>query len=288
MKSTLLAFALLLLASSSFGQTEFAPSGATWSYSYQTFWTSFNGFLVLRYEKDTLIGNFQCKKLQGDILDSTQAKVDDYYDLFIRQSGDSIFTVFGTDSYFLFKNSYQVNEIATFDLLWNDPLTVSAIETLNFGGQTTKKFTLDSDGWLFDQTAIYEHFGPERGFIQSWWGVEVDGESFRLLCYKDDNFPLAEVGDGPCFGFTATEENSPATVGLSVFPNPAADEITFDFHGNEAWSMNLVVWDFTGKTVMESPYLLGKTLDISFLPSGIYFGNMRSNQLALPFKFIKQ
>ncbi|MBK9014017.1 MAG: T9SS type A sorting domain-containing protein [Saprospiraceae bacterium] len=289
MKRTLFVLVLLVAALPSFSQAEFAPAGAAWSYSYQTYWTNFNGFFVLKYEKDTMLNNYTCKKLHGSILDSSMAQVHQQ-DYFIRQSGDSIFTEFaGLDfSIFLFKNQYFVNETAEFGFLWNSPLTVSSIETLTFNGQTTKKYILDSNGFLFDETAIYERFGPELGFFQSWWGVAVDGESYKLLCYQDDEFPLAEVGNGPCFGLTATVENATSKAGLTVFPNPATSEISFDFPGKEASSLNLAIWDVTGKTMIRTSLSKDEQLDISSLPNGMCFGNIFTNDQILPFKFVKR
>lgn len=289
MKRTLPAFVFLLFVLSTFGQTEFAPPGATWSYSYQTYWTNFDGFFVLKYEKDTVVNNYACKKLHASILNTDFVQTDQL-DYFIRQSGDSIFTEFpGLDfSIFLFKNKYQVNEIAEFGFLWGDPLTVSAVETLNFGGQNTKKFTLDSDGWLFNQTAIYELFGPERGFFQSWWGVEVDGESYRLLCYQDDGFPLAEVGNGPCSGLSPTAENAPSVGNLTVFPNPTSDEITFDFHGKNAGSIGVSILGLTGQSMLKKTLPASSRVDVSSLPNGIYFGTAVADGQSFPFKFVKQ
>ncbi len=280
---------MLFLALSSLAQTEFAPPGATWSYTYQTYWTNFNGFFVLNYEKDTVLNNYACKKLHASILDSSLVQVHQQ-DYFIRQSGDSIFTEFaGLDfSIFLFKNKYQVNETAEFGFLWNDPLTVSAVESINFGGQTTQKFTLDSDGFLFDQTAIYERFGPELGFFQSWWGVAVDGESYRLLCYQDNGFPLAEVGNGPCFGLTPTVENAPEMTSLIVSPNPANHAITFDFRAENTTSMQVKIYDGAGQLIIQSVLPSTRQLDVSRLPNGIYFGTAFADGQLFPFKFTKQ
>ncbi len=288
MKNALLVFALLLPTLPSFSQTEFAPAGATWSYAYQTYWTNFNGFFVLKYEKDTVLNNHTCKKLHASILDSSLVQVNQQ-DYFIRQSGDSIFTEFAGlgFSIFLFKNKYQVNETAEFGFLWNDPLTVSAFENLTFGGQSTKKYILDSNGVLFDQTAIYERFGPELGFFQSWWGVAVDGESYRLLCYQDDGFPLAEVGNGPCFGLTPTVENAPSTGNLTVFPNPTSNEITFDFHGKNPGPIGVSILGLTGQMMLKKTLPASSRLNVSSLPNGIYFGNAIADGQTFAFKFVK-
>ncbi len=289
MKNALLAFALLLIASSSFAQTEFAPAGATWSYTFQTYWTNFNGFLVLKYEKDTLIGDNNCKKLKGSILDSSLVKVDNH-DVFIRQSADSIFLIWDSSNsgYYSFKNKFELNETVNFPMLWNYPLTVSAIETLDFGGQMTQRNTLEADGNFFEQTSIYELFGPELGFFQSWWGVAVDGWSYQLLCYKDDAFPLAEVGNGPCFGLTAIEEEIASSAKLVAYPNPTSHTITLDFKGKNTASMNVLVFDLTGKMVVQSPLSAKRQLDVSSLPSGIYIGIATADGQTMPFKFVKQ
>lgn len=291
MKNLMFLFlSFFILLNSATGQVEFAPPGATWSFTYQTFWTSFNGYMVLHYEKDTTINGFNCKKLHGAILDLSLVQVDQR-DYFTRQSADSVFWMYpglNDDGFFLFKTQYQANEVAMFGFLWNEPLSVSTIETITSGSQSAKKYVLDSDGWLFDETYIYDRFGPDRGFFQSWWGVEVDGESFRLLCYRDDSFPPVEAGNGPCIGLTAANEPHPARHEIKISPNPASDKITFDFPENSTDAFRLTVFDATGRAVMEQPRFHSNLLDVSNLAKGVYFGNLMFGDSVLPFRFVKQ
>jgi Secretion system C-terminal sorting domain len=279
----------LASANTAICQTEFAPTGASWTFTLKTYWTNFDGYMALQYQKDTTIGDFSCKKLHASILDFSQNEVDKH-DFYFSQSNDSVFMVYAPDQrLFGFKTKYVLGESTKFSYLWPETLTVNAIEQLDFGGQPIEKYTFNSSEWPSGQIIVYEKFGPVLGFFENWWGTAVDGNSYKLLCYHDSEIQLAQINDGPCIIPISATNASVQEEGLSVFPNPAFDKIVFDFQNSSYLeSMNIAIWDVSGRVHVETVLPANQQLDISFLTSGIYFGSLLSHEKNVPFKFVKQ
>ncbi|MBI1227018.1 MAG: T9SS type A sorting domain-containing protein [Bacteroidetes bacterium] len=278
-----------MLSATIFGQTEFSPVGATWSYSFDDFWTNFQGFMVVRYEKDTVINNFPSKKLARELLDSMLNTVELRSPLFIYQSNDSVFQVFNSGNLFLFKNHFELGETSfVAEYLWPSPLTVESINTLVIGGITTEKYTFEETEWPVNTTVIYEKFGPELGYFEDWHGSPHDLSSYKLMCYKDDNFPLTSIDGNSCFVLSPANEEVPMGSDLTIFPNPSNGAITIDLMTDKAFSMNLDIWDIAGKLLIHDANFSGNQVNISSLPNGLYVGNISNETQVLPFKFIKQ
>lgn len=278
-----------LLSSTVLGQTEFSPKGATWSYSFDDFWTNFQGFMVVKYEKDTVINNFPSKKLTRELLDSTLNTVQLRSPLFIYQSNDSVFQVFNSGNLFIFKSHFELDETSfVAEYLWPSPLTVESIDVLETGGQTTEKYIFEETEWPVYQTVIYEKFGPELGYFDDWHGTAYDLSSYKLKCYKDDNFPLTSIDGNSCLVLSPANEEVSTGSDITIFPNPSNEVITIDFKIDKAFSMNLDIWDIAGKLLIHDANYSGNQLDISSLPKGLYVGNISNETQVLPFKFIKQ
>lgn len=108
---------------------------------------------------------------------------------------------------------------------------------------------------------------------------------------------------GPCGSDTTTQIFDATTVGIStldesikvnVFPNPANNQINFDFEGWNGNSMQLVILDLAGKivstiSVNENATTFNKSVDISDLSNGIYSVQIFDNsELKAVSKFVKQ
>ncbi|MEM6772054.1 MAG: hypothetical protein AAF597_15875, partial [Bacteroidota bacterium] len=129
---------LLLLSSGRIGAQQFAPPGAEWCLqSYDVDGTPL-GYVVARYDRDTLVRGRAMKVLTLKVRRSTPYGLRDVpgrpVDL-LRQSADSIFYYIpniGIDV-FLFKESYEVGE-ETLTYLYNDPFDVLTVEEETFNG----------------------------------------------------------------------------------------------------------------------------------------------------------
>lgn len=70
---------------------------------------------------------------------------------------------------------------------------------------------------------------------------------------------------------------------LSLFPNPAADELTVNYTSN-AGEVALLVSDISGKELIGTRFTGSSKLDISELSAGIYFVTVRDNNQILAIK----
>ena len=81
---------------------------------------------------------------------------------------------------------------------------------------------------------------------------------------------------------------------LSVFPNPANNELNISYLNPLFLSANLVIYDLFGNQLLiseipsESINSSNFKIDISELPSGLYFGQITSSSNSLQFRFIKR
>ncbi|HTB31164.1 MAG TPA: T9SS type A sorting domain-containing protein [Bacteroidia bacterium] len=117
-------------------------------------------------------------------------------------------------------------------------------------------------------------------------GVAVDNSS---NIYIEDllNFRVREVNS-----YIVGIENILASGKFAVYPNPANSNLTIVFPDNYNASNNaLEILDVTGRSIVNSPLTIHNSqmsVDVSTLPSGMYFikiGNGNSSQLE---KFIKE
>jgi len=78
---------------------------------------------------------------------------------------------------------------------------------------------------------------------------------------------------------TGIEEMNTLT-GVSFFPNPARDQITFDINA-DIEELNITITDAKGSVVATQTFLNGgmATLDVANLPAGVYSMNLKSDDL---------
>lgn len=72
----------------------------------------------------------------------------------------------------------------------------------------------------------------------------------------------------------------------AVYPNPAAEMITFSAPGSQAW--HLVITDNLGKTVADRMSVPGESIDTRALQQGLYFITISSSKGRDTKKFVKQ
>ncbi len=69
---------------------------------------------------------------------------------------------------------------------------------------------------------------------------------------------------------TPTKINETITSHFSVYPNPAAESVSFKWNGNSE-ELTLEMYQITGAKVMEKKTLSGKSVSLSNLEDGVYF-----------------
>lgn len=67
---------------------------------------------------------------------------------------------------------------------------------------------------------------------------------------------------------------SDVSANLKIYPNPASKIINIDIDEN---IQQIVIYDFSGKKVLELTNIIGKQVDVSNLDNGIYLFELTSN-----------
>ncbi len=289
MKNCLLLSVAFFVQISCFGQTEFAPIGASWNYRFLGGWVGF-GAAKFTCEKDTLIAGKTCKKLVGLTVTDCCTNNDN---LFIHQSADSIFIVFTSTPvqiYFLFRNELEVGEYVRFPYLHaNLEYLTEAVDTLTFNGEQVKRCKLKETGSNGMIVHIYDKFGPEFGFFAHWLGSPFDGNDYYLRCYRDDDFEQINLSNEDCDEGLLPSTEAFDVASFNVFPNPSAtDMLNIDLPENWAADFTLILSDASGKMVMkERRKASERQLETGSMPPGFYFGKVEAGGRAFYLKFLK-
>ncbi|HPI20308.1 MAG TPA: T9SS type A sorting domain-containing protein, partial [Candidatus Kapabacteria bacterium] len=199
----------------------------------------------------------------------------------IEQTGDNII-IKTTDS--------GKNWIKKLDA-WIEPaftlLNINFIDSLK-GISTSRagKFLYSNDGgenWIKDSSFIsediseimtYAAFLSQKRFIIS----KILGQVFM---YDED-------------GFTGVEEKQTENIStVQVFPNPATNQIEFKLQLNEPQTLKFEIFDILGNQALPKIELFSEstefsqTIDISNLPTGVYYIVTSANKQKTAAKFIK-
>ena len=129
--------------------------------------------------------------------------------------------------------------------------------------------TLSSSGQSVDRQVIGAFGGSTihaAGNLHSSVGEVVVGS------YSDGNFYINQgFIQADSWQFVSVEEDANTDEAISIYPNPAVDQLTVEITKNGS-GFRLTVFDYAGKLVQDSQFLgLRQTLNISQWSSGLYF-----------------
>lgn len=93
----------------------------------------------------------------------------------------------------------------------------------------------------------------------------VDGQTFV-------SYPLADIRKITCHEIEGTDEN--VDLGMVLYPNPARDKVTFH---NVMGTQILKIYALDGRLMKTLSVTDGQSVDISFLPTGLYLFNVESH-----------
>ncbi len=187
-------------------------------------------------------------------------------------SGKVYFRFWGTD-YLKYDFGAQTGD--TIEIYTHDGYPVQArvgsIDSVAINGTYRKVFDLDYLSYGDTHEKWIEGIGSNRGILQSGQAGYVGGWTW-FLCESDNGeliYVNSDFGTCSLFNVGIKETNS---FGILLSPNPARGKIKVEYPETikpEAISM----FDFTGKKIKEFEPSLNY-LDISGIPSGIYFLNL--------------
>jgi hypothetical protein len=282
-------------------QADFAPIGAKWHYSSGTYNVGpsalhFQGYVFQESVSDTVINGITARKLQRTY--STRNTQNTIFSgpissIYIYATADTIFS-YNVDSN-RFMPLYIFN-VAVGDTLTHHsigapvyPLFVNTWQTVVdsirypvFNGKQVKAVyhheVSPIAGW--GSSPYYQYFGQ----LQGEWGIYYQQPAlpedyytrYGLRCYQDDSFDVhfanaSMACDSVPPGPTSIADVDFLSRKLSVYPNPATDQVTIMLDGIAIQSVEVL--DMLGRRVLLQEYKAGtnKTMtDLSNVSKGTY------------------
>ncbi|HRG86703.1 MAG TPA: T9SS type A sorting domain-containing protein, partial [Chitinophagales bacterium] len=109
--------------------------------------------------------------------------------------------------------------------------------------------------------------------------VLADEGQLKMWFCGDDIFATAKWGIGYAWSNDFSVNNIEfITEPITIFPNPANDYLTIK--SNEQWD-NFTLTDLTGKIILSILSGTENSINVSFVPPGIYFAQLKSKEMIL-------
>jgi len=286
-------------------QTEFAPLGAEWYYTYDIGYNSKNHFNHVISEKDTIVDGYNCRVLRQYYEDSSFVSKEYIF----KQEQGKIYYYYQNQFNLLFDFDAKVNDTIKFAAIYRiynqDSMSVSydttytdtiisaryRVESITINAQNLKTFRteiLNEDKTIIDHIYLYvEKIGLyyltgsplQRELIPMYDNLpHPAAEYFRWIrCYSDDNTSF--VSDEwvamslPCnYPIISLAVDMPKEKDINIYPNPTNGQLTIN---NEQLTIkNVEIYDIVGQVVFTSAVSAMSpemTIDINHLASGMYF-----------------
>lgn len=265
--------------------------GATWYYTDES--ADVSGYTKLTYVSDTLINTINCKKITNYKKLTGWLNNYSYYHL-------PFYTYEQNGVAYLYNNRYGNNKFDTLFNInaqvgdkWHLPLLDTAcvdslyyMTVLDTGSRVLNGINLK---WLYVQAGPLGGAFP-YGFdtITERLGYRYDDICYSfvcnngpdecahggLRCYSDSTFGLYSTNTNiPCdYFYTDISESKKNNASLSLFPNPANDEITIVFNDATPAEGNIEIRDMLGKLIHKTSLKAGVVYNYSTLelPRSIY------------------
>lgn len=297
-------FFILLMMMFSFtgtGQTEFAPVGAEWHFSYDIDTELPNqSYTNYKVVKDTLIEEQICRKIEGTLYQWDSTII--LQPLFVYDHNDSVF--FFNNFFNQFTLLYDFTVVPGDTLIIpvpyllegfpNDTVFREIIDSIvikEFQGEKLKYFyTHPLDNWSFSGfggSGIYaEKIGNlNQPFLPSPF-VALFFQSVR--CYKDSNVSI-QLFDKACdFTLTTSIKNIESKISIKVYPNPTKLFITLESKEFSSQDILVSIYNEMGELKMNwIQSVPSKVVDVSSLLSGKYIIRIKIKKDVFIEKLIK-
>jgi hypothetical protein len=170
--------------------------------------------------------------------------------------------------------------------------TNNAAHETSWSVQSIDGTVIDSDNNLTNNTTYVKNMSLQPGcyFLLV---EDSDKDGLNFFANNDGNGSISLRNDGGTFFFETLQNNFGTemrhyfTVGysigqkedlinsaISIYPNPAQENVTFDFNTNGASNALLKLYDLTGKVLIDKDYSFvdshTASIDVSYLPAGVY------------------
>jgi len=274
------------------------PDGAEWQLSFTRVYSE--GFYRVYYDADTLVDNINAKRLYVEEISKFYTSEPNNY---IKSTIDTILTYQDNDKIYIYKwGEFKV----LFDFSLNvgdstkiygesgfeddngipcDSVTdavVDSVGLVTINNQTLRYYTLSYESgasWKY-YGRIYEKIGHQGYFLPykaDMCGLFLHFQAItgKLECYRDNVFGEYSFGELECedaLSIKSEKENE-----IKIYPNPTSGILNILLPANKDKMLIGSIYNISGQKVYEfNPNLVSTTLDLSFLPKGIYFLNLNT------------
>lgn len=162
----------------------------------------------------------------------------------------------------------------------------------NLWGINTLYFTRSNDNIIVPKKGI------EIGYDELESGVPYAYTDISLYLYlkiedESDNSTVAEVGDeelfNDCMGYTSITEVQKQTMDISIYPNPAREQITVNLSSFMNENIHVEIFNTLGAVIFQQNTQSNQIdIDINSLPAGIYMIRCGNEDKMISKRFIKQ
>lgn len=289
MKKQLLSLSLLAMSCVSIGQT-WAPLGATWSYGVGNAWSPLIEACEWVSTGDTVIEGHNCRVISR-MCDEVAS---DITDQLITYEDSSIIYWYCMNQFTVL---YDFNKVAGES--WTIQFdTCSLVVTVDSTSMETINNVPLKAMYIYDENSsfngkVLEHIGhtmmPNPAILFHCYQIFSDANFYLgLRCYEDSIIGFHSFGIARSCDFTnigIREEEDP--FGLSVYPNPASDDVTVQTELSQKYLYRIC--NSFGQEI-RSGILNGSntSLDIQDLPNGVYLLGIMAEGKQVRRRFVVQ
>ena len=293
-------------------QTEFAPIGAEWYYTYTSGCCPENHFIRIISEKDTIVAGNNCRILR-QYHDNSNVASEKYV---IKQEQGKVYYLYQDKFKLLFDFDAEVNDIVEFTFMYKKydddfPLgkdtVLSAkfrVESVTIGAQNLKTITtkvieddtFDFLGMYFSYTekiGLQEILGSplHSGFIPVFDNVPHPAMGYyrELRCYSDSDFSFVSdewsATSLPCNYSITTGIDVSKNENIKIYPNPFDNNVFVSVKNGG----NIEIIDISGKIVYCSELSNGTNeISANHFPKGVYLVKIQNKDNSIQtFKIVK-
>lgn len=199
------------------------------------------------------------------------------------------------------------------DIMWKNRLTVNFQAMNPHVGQTFTLYVVDTSGEMFLDTIVVDEIENPDFIIRSY-AIEHGG-SYHINFWADHNsngeydapptdhawqILLEDVAGDTTLTFVhntqftdifpVTSVITPETNAFRVYPNPATNVVWIETDKNNFNDYRIAVFDISGKakSIQQTVQNSRIELDVSTLPRGLYFIQVRSGKINHTMKMVKK
>lgn len=183
--------------------------------------------------------------------------------------------------------------------------TIQLTASNSFGSSTETKSMFIETGSKIEPTiqvgGTGSLFTTPAGLHYQWFrnGQALPGDTNDVLFLSQPGDYYVEVSDGPCSGISDTlpvgnislEENLPATLEMSIYPNPATEHIYLQLNPQEHQHLEMTLYNLKGEMIfnkkVKEPKETRYFIPLQSLPRGMYVLEILSDAGLHQFKIMR-